>query len=316
MRVLLLGFLISIGPLSFAQEQLVDPEFTPSVVLPAYVQNGPVVGIDATHANFHTADGQYRPFAELLQRDGYKVVSLTETFSAENLAAINVLVIANALPKDFSDPLASAFTDTDVERISQWVKDGGSLLFIADHSPFGTANEKLARAFDITMGKGWVFDKNRTGSITTQLEFERQNNSLSTHSITEGRNPQESVNLVRTFTGQSLLGPVNSTVLLRLPDSAREAPSPAELDSEAEALSGATGMQYGENSVSVTGRAQGLAMDYQRGRIVVLGEAGFLSAQLVRYPDGREMRFGMNIPGYDNQQFALNVMHWLSRLLP
>jgi hypothetical protein len=26
-------------------------------------------------------------------------------------------------------------------------------------------------------------------------------------------------------------------------------------------------------------------------------------------------KFGMNAPGLDNKQFALNIMHWLSRLL-
>jgi hypothetical protein len=56
-------------------------------------------------------------------------------------------------------------------------------------------------------------------------------------------------------------------------------------------------------------------MTYGDGRVVVLGEAGMLSAQLVRFPNGRETRFGMNVPGNDNQQFALNVLHWLSGLL-
>lgn len=47
----------------------------------------------------------------------------------------------------------------------------------------------------------------------------------------------------------------------------------------------------------------------------MLGQAGMLSAQLIRFPDGREQRFGMNVAGTDNQQFALNVVHWLSGLL-
>jgi hypothetical protein len=51
------------------------------------------------------------------------------------------------------------------------------------------------------------------------------------------------------------------------------------------------------------------------GRVVVLGEAGFLTAQLIRWTDGTETRFGLNVPGNDDQQFALNVVHWLSRLL-
>ena len=51
--------------------------------------------------------------------------------------------------------------------------------------------------------------------------------------------------------------------------------------------------------------------------MVVLGEAGMLTAQVVRFPDGRPPRaMGLNTPGHDDQQFALNLLHWLSRLLP
>jgi hypothetical protein len=30
---------------------------------------------------------------------------------------------------------------------------------------------------------------------------------------------------------------------------------------------------------------------------------------------GREFRFGMSRAGYDNRQLALNLLHWLSRLI-
>ena len=41
-----------------------------------------------------------------------------------------------------------------------------------------------------------------------------------------------------------------------------------------------------------------------------MGEAAMFSAQV--YED---FRFGMNTPGNDDRQFALNVMHWLSGAL-
>jgi len=41
------------------------------------------------------------------------------------------------------------------------------------------------------------------------------------------------------------------------------------------------------------------------GRIVVLGEAGMVTAQV-----SRRARYGMNAPDNDNRQFVLNVMHW------
>jgi hypothetical protein len=55
-------------------------------------------------------------------------------------------------------------------------------------------------------------------------------------------------------------------------------------------------------------------MEFGRGRVIVLGEAAMLSAQLGISPNRTE-KMGMNVPGTDNRQFALNIMHWLSRLL-
>ena len=52
-------------------------------------------------------------------------------------------------------------------------------------------------------------------------------------------------------------------------------------------------------------------MNYGSGRVVVLGEAAMLSAQI----DAEGRAFGMNYPNIDNRQFALNIMHWLSSLL-
>ena len=66
--------------------------------------------------------------------------------------------------------------------------------------------------------------------------------------------------------------------------------------------------------VSAKGRSQGVAFALGRGRVVVLGEAALLSAR-VTLLDGQEYaKVGMNRPGTDNRQFALNLMHWLSRL--
>ena len=74
---------------------------------------------------------------------------------------------------------------------------------------------------------------------------------------------------------------------------------------------------YGSRSTSAEGKAQGLAMRIGKGRIVVLGEAALLSAQIIRYTDRepRDMTIGMNTAGNDDRQFALNVFHWLSGLL-
>ena len=65
--------------------------------------------------------------------------------------------------------------------------------------------------------------------------------------------------------------------------------------------------------ISAAGRAQGIALVSGKGRVVVLGEANMISA-LLGDPPGKEP-IGMNYPGTDNKQLALNIMHWLSGLL-
>ena len=100
---------------------------------------------------------------------------------------------------------------------------------------------------------------------------------------------------IDTFTDQSLKGPADSESFLKLADTA------------VDAMQGTNA-----NPVSAAGRSQGLALKFGKGRVVVLGEAAMLSAQLA---GPNRMQFGMNRPGIDNRQLALNIVHWLSGLL-
>jgi hypothetical protein len=301
----------------WAQQQIVDADFKTSVEKPAYARGGPTVAIDEAHSNFHTAGGEYRPFADLLTADGYRVIASTRKFDGGILAGVDVLVIANArdlaalLAGDLSKP---AFTEHECDIVRDWVRDGGSLLLIADHAPFGNAAESLGRRFGVTMGKGWAFDRASTGGITTQLDFSRENRLLGEHVIVHGRGPSEEVKHIRSFTGQSLGVPTGATILMKLSATARDAATPADLDAE-DAAARTDASTVGLHSSPVAGRAQGLAMTFGKGKVVVLGEAGLFSAQVVRYADGTEMKFGMNVPGNDDRQFALNALHWLSGLL-
>lgn len=307
---------------AFAQQQISDPAFDASVSRPAYRQNGrgsrPRVVIDEAHLNFHTADNRYKPYADLLRNDGYRVLPGKEKFTAASLRAVDVLVIANAGSPEAGDAAVSAFTERECDTVQQWVRKGGALLLIADHAPFGLVAQSLAARFDVSMGKGWVFDRGAAGQITTQLVFSRENGLLGMHPLLQGRQPGEAVGQIRSFTGQSLGLPAGATVLMKLSDTAREAPDQASLNQAAAAaarentsLEAATAAY----SAPAAGRAQGLAMTYGKGRVVVLGEAAMLSAQVIDFPDGRQIKAGMNVAGSDDRQFALNVMHWLSGLL-
>jgi hypothetical protein len=317
MRHVVFSIAIVTSAMAFAspvpEQQVVDTDFKVMVDRPAYRANGPTVAIDEAHANFHTAAGQYKPFAELLTADGYRVVPFTRKFAAGAFDGIRVLVIANANAQNFTD---SVFTDAECDAVRDWVRAGGSLLLIADHAPFGTSAANLAARFGVSMGRGWAFDVTPT-SVSTQLTFSRDNGLLGMHPILRGRDSSEEIRTVRTFTGQSLGGPDGASILLRLSETAREAPMTDDLDAEAKAR--ASGAPIGARSKPAGGRAQGMAMITGQGRVAVFGEAAMFSAQVVTLPDGdRQVVFkaGMNAPGNDNRQLALNVLHWLTGVLP
>ena len=56
-------------------------------------------------------------------------------------------------------------------------------------------------------------------------------------------------------------------------------------------------------------------MELGHGRVVVLGEAAMVTAQIARTPSEKPFPAGMNRLDADNKQLTLNVMHWLSRVL-
>jgi hypothetical protein len=276
-------------------QQLPDPEFNTSVPTPAFTKNGPRVLFDEAHHNFHTADGRYKPFVDLLMNDGFRIIRNRQPFTKSSLNSFKVLVIANALgAEEMDDDGAdqSAFTDEECEAVQEWVKDGGSLLLIADHAPFGGAAHSLASRFGVEMSKGFTFDQANSEGGASLLIFSRDNKLLASHPITEGRNQDERVNRVQSFTGQSLKGPAESVAILKLSDTAKDSPN---RDTDA--------------AVSAAGRSQALALKFGKGRVVVQGEAAMLSAQIA---GPNKLKMGMNVPGNDNKQYALNVMRWLS----
>lgn len=279
---------------------MADPDFKVLVEHPAYSKNYPRVLFDEAHNNFHTAKGRYKPFADLINNDGYNVVSNYKPFTKASLETYKVLVIANALgAEDDEDDGAenSAFTADEIKAVYDFVKGGGALLLIADHAPFGGAAELLGKQFGVEMSKGFAFDPDHAEGAPSILLFSRENKLLMDHPITRGRDESERVNRVVTFTGQALKTAETNgvSVLLKLGENAKDKPS-----------------RTAETNVPVGGQAQGLAMKVGKGRVVVLGEAAMLSAQIA---GPTKMPMGMNAPGNDNKQLALNIMHWLSGIL-
>ncbi|HUU44220.1 MAG TPA: hypothetical protein VM118_00695 [Acidobacteriota bacterium] len=217
------------------------------------------------------------------------------------LERARVLVIANALPDtvDWVEPTQPAFTAMEVAAVEQWVNDGGSLLLIADHTPFARAAENLAAAFGIVFQDGYAV---RPTDYSGQYVFRRGDNTLGTDIITTGRRPEERIDSVVSFTGQAFralrpvraLMTIDSTLTLFFPITDREITAETP-------------------HIAAVGLLQGAVLRHGQGRVALFGEAAMFSAQIA---GPKRIRMGMNNPSArQNGQFALNVMRWLVGVL-
>ncbi len=294
---LVVCLLVACSVAAFSQ-QVPDTNFDVKVARPAYAKQQPKVLFDEAHFNFHTTDGRYQPFAALITNDGCRVTPNKQKFSKQSLAGYDVLVIANALGAAQMDALEAshpAFTEAECQAVCEWVRAGGALLLIADHAPMGAAAERLGLQFGVGMRNCYTGDPVQHPNNPGQIQFNRANGLLGEHAITRGRNADEGLNHIQSFTGQSLKGPPDSAAFLKLADTA------VDVD------------RATNTRTSAAGRAQGIALRFGKGRVVVLGEAAMLSAQLAG--PQQIMRMGMNQPGLDNKQLVLNLMHWLTGIL-
>jgi hypothetical protein len=300
-RVALIVVLILSAGLGFAwwydrTGQHSDPDFNARVPSPAYPsgvgETHPKVVMDEAHRNFHTASGRYKPFADLLRNDGYIVSINQQPFTAATLKDVAVLVIANAMGPGEHEA-RPAFTAEEEAVLAQWVRTGGSLFLISDHAPFGSAAARLARQFSVIMHLRFARDDQfHDGWDNERLDFSRLNGLLADNAITDGRSTSERVNRVVTFTGQSLTGPPDTIPLLCLSD-------------------GAYDWESRKIRFPAKGHFQALALNFEKGRLVVSGEAALFSAQV----DPLGIKFGMNRADNDDRQFLLNILHWLSRAM-
>ncbi len=271
---------------------------------PAYQAAGPLVLFDAAHSNVHTSTGRYERFASLMRADGYRIEPNTLPLDRGQLQAGTILVIVSALGanRDSTPELSGrpAFTSREMDSVEVWVRRGGALLLIVDHEPTGLANAALAARFGVHLADGWVEDPDSThhwAGCRGCLRFTRATGLLGDHPITQGRDSTEQVRGVVSAVGQSLGGPPGAGVLLRL-------------------SRGALDIRTRGDTTSAAGRSQGVALAFGAGRVVVLGEAAMLAGMAAPRPDSPFRRWWSQEPGIHNRQFALNILHWLSGVLP
>lgn len=190
-------------------------------------------------------------------------------------------------------PVPSAFNDEEIECVRKWVENGGSLFLVADHMPFAGAASRLASQFGFTLHNGFAMDTARRDDY-----FCRINNSLHSNIITNGNNTDEWTDSILTFTGHAFEIPGDATPLMIFPDGFMEwCPDTAWVFNHTIPL-------------PINGLYQGAFKEYGEGRVVILGEAMMITAQLIGGLSWKKI--GMNSPKAPyNHQLLLNIIHWL-----
>lgn len=273
-----------VGSSVLVAQQVADSAYHPTIEKRAFsIRAGPLILVDESHNNFHTASGRYLPFAQLLRRDGYEVEGFKGQFTPEMLQGVRILVIANARQPAEGVP---AFADAELEAVGDWVEHGGSLLLIVDHPPFVEASVELGALFGVRFLVAGAADPTVP---TGRLVFRRSTGTLLDHQITDG------IEEVATFTGSSFqLDRPGQPLLVFGPGvfgfRERDDPSPMQLN----------------------GHVQGAVLRFGKGRVAVFAEAAMFSAQLTG-PNRSPMGMNADI-AKENYRFLLNVMHWLTGL--
>lgn len=286
------------------------------VTRPAYNDgHGPVVAIDEAHKNTHTyGSREFQGLVKLLQADGYRVRPFTAAITKESLKGIDVLIVSN--PGGWQRP-DDSLSDAEIKALTQWIRAGGSLLFVLDHMPFPVNAAKVASGLGITVWQNGYArvdlpDSRSVGNIIFwRAEFfpggeatiaatgpgggtgyQGADAVLAKHRITEGRDSTERVRKVATFVGSAFKVSSGWETLLTLPRRAISFTPPLTPNA-------IPPITKDTPRTPVAGWQQGAVRKMDKGRLAVFGETGLFSAG----------------PAADNRQFVLNVMRWLTRVL-
>ena len=283
-------------------QQVPDTAYHFNIVAPAYKQkSGSIILFDEAHGNPVSLKGLYFGFNKLLADDGYLLSSAKTEVSPEVLNKVKIYVTVNAIadPLDWNLPARSAYSDTEIKTLNQWVKEGGSLFLVTDHMPCGGSVKLLAQSFGFQVINGSAKRNDRKPEI-----FSREQGNLYKSIITEAGGAV--INQIRIWGGTAFIAPPDARIFSVL-GSEYTIYSPKKVEDMDYPIADTVPHTPG------SGFANGAYMKYGKGRIVVFGDGGCLTAQLEGIKSEKR---GMNHPdASQNAQFLLNIIHWLDGLL-
>jgi hypothetical protein len=286
-----------------------DNGYRPRLKMPAFSENGPVILLDEGHQNAPFNEG----FARLAAADGYQVRRSQSKFDTNLLREANILVVLEPGVTGVEKSPSPAFTEEEATAVHDWIAGGGALLFTLNG--FAAGPHSILSKLGVEFNPGAVVDAGALGAFgppgSVNFVFSGEQFLLASHKIILGRSAAEQVKKVVMGVGSMTIiqtKPEGAASLLHCSENAQFYPDWRQARAVAKS-NGASSVHAG-GPVRAPYAPIGIAFALGEGRIVVLGDARITSATVFRSGGEYEgLRQG------DNQQFTLNVMHWLSRLM-
>jgi hypothetical protein len=304
-----LAILLVVGALPAPAQQINDSSFQFHNPNPAFAPgHGPRVCIDEAHNNSHTLSQLYAPFAEVLRSDGFRPRAFTEAISIEGLSECEILLLGSGratkpgASEFWAYPHASAYSRAEIDALIRWVRGGGSILLIWDHSPATGAAAGIAAVFGVQTLDAWA-DATPQGNYPEIIR--RSDQLVADHPIVRGRSPHERIDSLAThgsgaFFPSTAVEPVllfgeGATAWIRLGDMGQGISSIPEEDWPA---------------FSIRGWLLAGARRWGSGRVVFFGDSTACTAQL--YGATRTPLAMSHPAGVQNALFCLNMVRWLA----
>jgi hypothetical protein len=225
--VIITSVLLFLTQLSYSFYVIAPPEISAAIdgSVVAFEESHNPMTVHNTSNPYSSMPGAYDTFVEFLENNSYIIETIDngETINQETLQSIDILVIVNS---------NISYTAQEIEEISSWVNNGGSLLLIVEWWTFGNEMRSITNYF----GYNYPYESGLNASdnlVGSQFQFYIDESNIVEHEITNGisrlelygatglnETPTEAVTLIDTdnddTTGWEIGGYANDVPVLSI----------------------------------------------------------------------------------------------------
>ncbi len=317
-KIFFLLFLTPFLHTAHGQGMWVDSSFTYSFQ-PIQKAHHKRVLIDVFHPTiFKSRTNPYedKVMLDILEKDKFAVSFIKERLTYQTLKQKGEILVIAGLPNEEQvlSPAGSAKTSLwqsplaaeEVEGITKWIYEGGSLLLFMSHFPSGSGGKPLLEALSVNFRDGYAYHPAHLGltpaTLCSWFTMTNQNGLIQAKHplLSQVKDHDLQVNTVKWLCGAAIFRNPEDVILaypphttLYTPEAGRDKRSISETSSQ---YAGMIGFNYG------------------KGRVVVCSDQGQFRNNIFK-EKGRTVYVTISDPEADNAALLVNTMRWLADII-